>query len=101
MAPSNLVGEAIGTYSVLLRWTDNSADEDGFVIYRSVGGPYEVAAQVQQDVTVYTDVIDASCVEASYYLVAKTGEAESSNSNFITVPLLCGPESFLEEPGLN
>lgn len=88
-APSDLTGEAVGTFSVQLYWSDNSDNEDNFVIYRSVGGPYELAGTAGANSRGYLDEIPVSCVEASYYVVAGNNNGQSSFSNLITVPLLC------------
>ncbi len=92
-APTNLSGEATGAYSIQLYWADNSENEDVFLLYRSVGGPYELTAELDANTDAYNDQINFSCVEVGYYIVASNGAGNSSNSNFINVPLLCGPEN--------
>lgn len=94
-APMDLYGEATGTYSIQLYWVDNSDNEDNFVLYRSAGGPYAMVVETQANSYSFLDEINFSCVEVSYYLVARNDAGESSFSNRITVPLLCGPENSL------
>jgi hypothetical protein len=88
-APSGLNGLATGVYSVQLYWSDNSDNEDRFIIYRSVGGPYELSGETAVDAVSYRDEIEVSCVEASYYVVAENDGGQSTQSNRITVPLIC------------
>ena len=88
-------GSAAGTFSVQLGWQDNSDNEDHFILYRSIGGPYEEAAALDADRMGYTDVIQASCVEASYFIVAVNDGGQSAPSNRISVPLVCvNPDSL-------
>jgi hypothetical protein len=94
-APSGLTGNAVGTFSVQLGWRDNSDNEDRFVIYRSISGPFEEAASVDADRMGFTDDIQVSCVEATYFVVAVNDGGQSAPSNRIVVPLLCvNPDSL-------
>jgi hypothetical protein len=57
-APSNLSASAISSAQIDLGWTDNSKNETGFKIERSLNGTdgWEQIAQVGADVTVYSDL---------------------------------------------
>jgi hypothetical protein len=96
LAPTGLIGTAVGTFSIQLAWMDNSDNEDRFIIYRSISGPYRAAAEVDADDVAYLDVIETSCVEASYFVIAVNAGGESATSNRITVPLLCAIPDSLE-----
>lgn|GEM_PF-2588331 len=55
-APSELVAMASSITSIRLNWTDNSADEQGFLIERSLSSEgFIQIAEVEPDVTTYTD----------------------------------------------
>jgi hypothetical protein len=90
-APSQLTGEALTSNSVQLAWLDNSDNEAGFIIYRSIPGPYEEAGRTGADRQGYIDTSLPGCSEARYYIVAYKGDNISLPSNRITVPLLCEP----------
>ena len=53
--PTNLTAELNGTNTVELNWTDNSNNEDGFRIERASGGEYTLIAEVNPNVTTFTD----------------------------------------------
>jgi hypothetical protein len=96
LAPTGLTGTAVGTFSIQLAWMDNSDNEDRFIIYRSISGPYRAAAEVDADGDTYLDAIETSCVEASYFVIAVNSGGQSAPSNRITVPLLCAISDSLE-----
>ena len=50
-APSGLVAEALSASEILLTWTDNANDEEGFKIYRDG----DIVAAVNADVETFTD----------------------------------------------
>ena len=55
-APSDLVAETAGADAIALSWKDNSDDEEGFYVDRSIDGQtWEVAATLEADTTEYTD----------------------------------------------
>lgn len=76
-APSDLTAVAVGYDRIDLGWTDNSADEIGFVIQRKSGsGNFSTVAEVDADVTTYSDTgLDA---ETTYtYRVRSTNGTQS------------------------
>ncbi len=90
--PSGLVASATGPSTVVLGWTDNAADEDGFTVERSpagVGGFVAVAA-VGANVTAYTDGGVAPGAGYDYRVVARNAAGTSAPSNLapvVTPPL--------------
>jgi len=90
-APSELTGLATGAYSVNLQWQDNSDNETGFIIYRSINNPFEEVGRTSADDINFDDELHISCVEVSYYVSAAGRNVESSYSNRITVQMLCTP----------
>ncbi|MGB3438508.1 MAG: fibronectin type III domain-containing protein [Actinophytocola sp.] len=49
-APSNLLVESVGPDALRLTWTDNATDEAGHLVEHEVGGTFEVAFVVAEDV---------------------------------------------------
>ncbi len=49
-APANLRVESVGPDALRLTWTDNSTDEEGFLVERRAGAAFEVAFVVDPDV---------------------------------------------------
>ncbi|MBI5442182.1 MAG: multicopper oxidase domain-containing protein, partial [Deltaproteobacteria bacterium] len=85
-APSDLVATASGS-GVSLTWTDNSSDETGFTLRRSVnGGPFEMLLTLGADVVSYTD---APLATGSYqYRISAVNTAGASSeaaSNVVDV----------------
>ncbi len=87
-APSNLQGTTSGL-TVSLTWEDNSADEQGFEIYRRRVGAtaFKLIATTQEDIESYQDIPPLS--QSSYlYMVKAKGDLEGSAfSNEITVDI--------------
>jgi len=55
-APSNLTATAVSISQINLAWVDNSTDEEGFNIERSLDGVnYTLLATVDPNVTTYSD----------------------------------------------
>ena len=48
--PVNLLAESVGPDAVRLTWTDNAADEEGYLVEHQVGGRFEVAFVVDANV---------------------------------------------------
>jgi hypothetical protein len=67
LAPSALTAAPGAAPAILLNWTDNSPDEDGFKIERRLaGGTFAEVAQVGADITSYTDE-DPTLVSGNTY----------------------------------
>ncbi|HEX8333483.1 MAG TPA: fibronectin type III domain-containing protein, partial [Segetibacter sp.] len=84
--PSNLNLSAATTSSINLSWTDNSSDETGFEIWRSVNknDNYRVVATVDANTTNYNDQNLFSNVIYYYKIAVKGvgGRGEFSNEEF-------------------
>ncbi len=90
LAPTNLVAGPLVGSQVTLTWSDNSANETGFVIYRGTtsGGPYSSIGFVTRNVTTFTD-INAPVGPTYYYVVRGTnylGLSPNSNQASPLVP---------------
>ncbi|HDH97115.1 MAG TPA: hypothetical protein ENF73_05250, partial [Proteobacteria bacterium] len=100
-APSDLTAE-YAEGAVVLNWTDNSDNEDGFYIYREyvTAGEkeFEKIGEVGADVTTYVDE-DFSCDnDANYYVTAFAGTDESDPSNTASPGLvICAPSDLTAE----
>lgn len=82
-APTNLAASATSASVIHLTWTDNSSNETGFKIERSLtsGGPYSPAGTANPNETTYDDQ-GLSASTTYYYIVKSTNEAgDSSPSN--------------------
>jgi len=90
-APSELTGLATGAYSINLQWQDNSDNETGFIIYRSINSPFEEVGRTPANNISFDDELQISCTEVLYYVSAAGRNGESSYSNRITVQMLCSP----------
>jgi FtsP/CotA-like multicopper oxidase with cupredoxin domain len=77
-APSNLVATAVSSTAIDLTWVDNSSNEDGFDIERSLDGVgFNYLTSVGPDVVAYTDM-GLSASTTYYYRVAAYNVVGSS-----------------------
>jgi hypothetical protein len=87
-APTNLTATLQAGPQALLTWTDNSNNESGFVIERSVnGGIFSVLAQVGTGITSYTDSTISAGSTFTYQVKAVNSAGSSAYSNTATVSL--------------
>ncbi len=91
-SPSNLNAEASITLGIPpiiiadLTWTDNSNDENGFVIERKTGsGVFQIIDSVSANQELYTDWNLADSVEYSYRIAAFNSNSYSGYSNETTI----------------
>lgn len=93
--PSNLAGAAVSTSQINLTWTDNSANETGFKVYRSAdgGATFSRIDTLGANVTAYTDVGRAANTTYRYYVVSYNATGNSGQSNTITVTTQPTPTS--------
>ncbi|MDB6029348.1 MAG: hypothetical protein JWM68_5571 [Verrucomicrobiales bacterium] len=87
LAPSGLSATAISSGQVDLSWADNSSNETGFIVRRSLtsGGPYTDIVTRGANVTTYSDTSVGS-VTTYYYVVRATNSAGlSANSAQVSV----------------
>jgi len=81
-APSALEATAVGSSQVDLDWTDNSGDESGFEIERSLDGAvFEFAGNTGEDVTDFSDSGLSSETTYWYRVFAYNASGDSANSN--------------------
>ncbi|MFN7139548.1 MAG: fibronectin type III domain-containing protein, partial [Limisphaerales bacterium] len=82
-APSGVAATPVSTSQINLTWTDNSSNEDGFVISRSTtsGGPYTDVASVGANITSYNDTGLNQGVIYYYIVRSSLNGVRSSNSN--------------------
>ena len=81
-APSNLAASAISASQIRLTWTQNSSNETGFHIERSINSSsWSEIGTVGSDVTSYTDVTVSSLTTYYYRVQAYNGSGNSVYSN--------------------
>jgi FtsP/CotA-like multicopper oxidase with cupredoxin domain len=84
-APSGLTATPLAGNKMKLAWTDNSANETGFVIQRAVGaGAFAQIGQVGVNVKTFTDPAVSPGVTYSYQVAAFNTSAQSGWSNTAT-----------------
>lgn len=105
-APSNLTAGS-GYEEIVLRWQDNSSNEDGFIIERQLaGGEFFPVDRVGPNVETYTDTGATFMLhpnEKYYYRVkAYRGKYESvsnvTNGNWFYTVIPLPPYDFKAEP---
>ncbi len=85
-SPQSLVGNATGTDSIRLQWTDASQNEDGFRIERSVqGGSYQWLCDVDADSIHYDDHNLTADSVYGYRILAFNSSGQSDFSNEVMV----------------
>jgi hypothetical protein len=86
--PSNLIANIISDGQVDLNWTDNSGDEIGFSIERSINSntAFIEIGSVAADVTYYSDITVSSTDNYYYRINAKgSGAFNYSNEEFVLI----------------
>jgi hypothetical protein len=86
-APSNLQGALIGDNHIQLTWTDNSNNEQVFVLERSIdGGGFTVLSDtIAQNAISYTDETVTAPHTYRYRLAARNSYGDSGYSNTATI----------------
>lgn len=98
-APSSLNASASSSSTIDLSWIDNSQNEDGFTIDRSIDGvTFSIITSVDADATTYTDAgLDAS---TTYYYKLSAfndgGNSATSNIANATTDAFSGPIVHVE-----
>ncbi|HLD35976.1 MAG TPA: DUF2341 domain-containing protein [Planctomycetota bacterium] len=83
-APSGLITTTIYASAITLQWTDNSSNETGFEVWRSINGvDYTLVAQLDRNTTSYTDSGLAMATSYAYQVRAYNGVNNSAYSNII------------------
>ncbi len=81
-APSNLAAQAAGPTSIVLSWSDNAADETGFVIERSTNGSaFAALVTLPADSTAHRDDTAAAGTAYAYRVRAANAAGQSAASN--------------------
>ena len=83
-----------GVPAIMLDWTDNSENEDGFTIYRKLmaEADYSPLATVDADVTTYTDNTVEFDTEYLYKVAATLGENEALTEAKTVTPVGFGDD---------
>ena len=91
-SPTDLHAAAAGT-AIELTWTDNSAVEDGFAVYRAIPSieAYRKIADVSANTMAYRDVSVTADVTYRYYVRATRDGGSSYNSNIATAVVATVP----------
>ncbi len=103
-APSNLVGSPASATRVDLSWKDNSGNETGFRIEKSLAenGPFTYLASVGAGVSTYADLYVTASKTYYYRVCAYNTVANSDYSNTVTVstitPAPITPSSLVATP---
>ncbi|MDB6026402.1 MAG: repeat-containing protein [Verrucomicrobiales bacterium] len=80
-APSGLIATALNGSQIKLTWTDNSANETGFIVARGTtsGGPYTDIATLAANTTVYTN--SSLIPSTAYYYVVRSTNSGGASAN--------------------
>ncbi len=80
-APSGMIATVTSSSQVNLTWTDNSANEDNFLVARSTvsGGPYTDIAVLSANSTSFSDT--GLSQNTTYYYVVRSRNASGSSAN--------------------
>jgi len=91
-APTTLLAEIISSSQIRLNWTDNSTNEIGFKIERSItsGGSYAEIAQVGIDIKTFTDNSLQANTKYFYRVRAfnNQGNSDYTNEANVTTPIV-------------
>lgn len=91
--PSNLTVQQIGATKLTLAWVDNSDNEDGFVVERSIGSSanFSILGTVGVNVKSFSDTDILEQKEYFYRVYAFHYAGQSGNSNIATITSLYPP----------
>ncbi len=91
MAPTALsaADASTDTPAIDLTWTDNSENEENFVVYRKVMGEttYNLIETLDANITTYTDTDVDFDVEYMYQIAAKAGTNEALSNEAMVTPV--------------
>jgi len=97
--PSRLAADAVDEESILLTWTDNSANESAYTIERSMGNGFEEIHVTSANSTFYTDQ-ELSDGIAYFYRIRASNEKALSDYSLVAsaaTPLI-GPSNLTALP---
>lgn len=84
-APEALAAQAQNPTEVILTWQDKSDNEEGFLLYRTSTGDWELAATLSANSTAYTDKEVRPNTKYYYVVYAYIGETPSKESNMVEI----------------
>jgi FtsP/CotA-like multicopper oxidase with cupredoxin domain len=100
-APSGLTASLAAPQNVVLNWTDNSNNEDGFRIERATGaGAFAAVGTVAAGVRTFNDGTVALNTTYSYRVIAFNAAGDSNPSNTVTVGPPTAPASLVATPSV-
>ena len=86
-APDNITATTLSSSSVQLNWTDNSDNEEGFDIYRSIESmeltEFTYIGSVGENITTYTDTGLPAAKNIFYFVVSYIGTAISDSEDLV------------------
>ncbi|MFA5795483.1 MAG: DUF2341 domain-containing protein [Candidatus Brocadiia bacterium] len=89
VAPSNLITTTVRSSAITMNWADNSNNEAGFEVWRSVDGVnYTLLATLARNTTSYTDSGLLMAASYAYRISAYNGIGRSDYSNLIIETIL-------------
>jgi hypothetical protein len=99
-APSNLTAAAVSSKQIDLAWSDNSANEDGFKLYRSAdgGATFSRIATLGANVASYSDTGRAAGTTYYYRVLAYNASGNSANSNTAGATTFAAPTTKPNAP---
>jgi len=98
-APSDLSIIAIGYTRVVLNWTDNAHNENGYVVERSVNGSnFSQIASLNANAIAYNDLAISQNTTYAYQVKAYNAFGESSSSNIVVITIGFSPEPLPPPP---
>jgi len=94
IAPTNLEATAKSATQIDLRWTDNSTNEDGFVVERKANSQnYSTIGNLDADITTFSDIGLSSKTTYTYRIYAQNSAGKSlTYSNEATASTISLPE---------
>ena len=84
IGPSNLSAHGISANTVQLQWTDNSDNENVFIVFRSQTGAFTQIGTVNANETSYNDNGLVDSTEYRYYVIANNENGNSAPSDTIS-----------------
>jgi FtsP/CotA-like multicopper oxidase with cupredoxin domain len=98
--PTNLVRTFSGSgtnRAVVLTWEDNSSNETGFMVQRSLsgGGPWTTLATVGRDIKTYSDRIGNTNTSYYYKIIAVNIVGDTLTPGFPTVTMKSGDSNIV------
>lgn len=86
IAPSDLAGVGGINNSISISWTDNSGNENNFIVYRSTDGAnFTAVATLPANTNAFTDTALTPLTDYYYYVAGSNGAGEGGQSNRVVV----------------